>query len=139
MLVLLASHLPANEGEYPGLSVTQAWVKAPMPGMMMTAAYFELTNEGVEPITLIGVKTSFSKVSELHDMVMEEGVMQMRHADAGWVIKAGAQLSLTPGGKHAMLMGLHENLKVGQEVMIELNFAGIGWMPIMAQVSKMKP
>jgi len=134
LLVLTAAHASAGEALETKLSLVNAWVKRPMPGMMMTAGFVEITNLSDQPLALIGVRTAVSKVAELHAMEMVDGVMKMRYADQGWQIAVGETLALAPGGKHAMLMGLQEPLQSQQQVLLEFNFAGLGWITVNAEV-----
>jgi copper(I)-binding protein len=65
-------------------------------------------------------------MSELHDMVMVDKVMLMRFASDGWVITPGTILSLAPGGKHAMLMGVKSSVQDLSETLLEFNIVGLG-------------
>ncbi|HCH32653.1 MAG TPA: hypothetical protein DE045_06915 [Oceanospirillaceae bacterium] len=116
------------------LSLANAWIKKPMPGMMMTAGFVEITNLSDEPVVLIGVRTQVSKMAELHDMKMVDGVMKMRYAEHGWRIAVGETLTLAAGGKHAMLMGLQGPLQVQQQMQLEFNFESLGWVSVTAEV-----
>ena len=134
LLVLAAVHASAAEDLETKLSLVNAWVKQPMPGMMMTAGFVEITNLSDQAVVLIDVRTPASKVAELHAMKMVDGVMKMRFAQQGWRIAVGETLTLAPGGKHAMLMGLQELLQAQQQVLLEFNFADLGWVGVKAQV-----
>ena len=83
---------------------------------------------------MVAVRTSFSAHSELHSMIMVDNVMQMRKVADGWLIAPGAILTLSPGGKHAMLMGLKHTMKNQSEVTLEFNIEGIGWVAVPAEV-----
>ena len=134
LLVFVAASVCAEENLDSKLNLVNAWIKKPMPGMMMTAGFVEITNLSEQTIVLIDVRTPVSNVAELHGMKMVDGVMKMRYADNGWPIAVGETLSLAPGGKHAMLMGLQEALQTQQQVVLEFNFVGLGWITIKAQV-----
>lgn len=129
----------AGQAGVSGLSLTNAWVRMPVPGTTMTAAFVNINNQTDGELQLLGVRALFSKVAELHDMVMVDGVMQMRHAPDGWYITPGAILTLAKGGKHVMLMGLQRSLPLHQSVMLEFNFADFGWVAVAAQVEIQQP
>ena len=134
LLVLVALSANAGQALETKLSLANAWIKKPMPGMMMTAGFVDIANLSDQPLALIDVRTAVSKVAELHAMEMVDGVMRMRFAEQGWYIPVGETLTLAPGGKHAMLMGLKEPLQSQQQVLLEFNFAGLGWIAVDAQV-----
>ena len=67
-------------------------------------------------------------------MIMVDNVMQMRQVTDGWLIAPGSFLTLSPGGKHVMLMGLKQNMKNLSEVTLEFNIEGIGWVAVPADV-----
>ena len=56
---------------------------------------------------------------ELHTTRMENGLMKMEHL-AGIRIEAGKQARLAPGGNHIMIMGLHQPLTIGEDLVLEL-------------------
>ena len=134
LFVLTAVNASAGEALATNINLVDAWIKKPMPGMMMTAGFVEITNLSDNTLQLIDVRATLSKVAELHDMKMIDGVMKMRFAQQGWSIAAGETLALTPGGKHAMLMGLQQSLQTQQQVLLEFKFEGLGWMSVNAQV-----
>ncbi len=113
---------------------SNAWVKKPMPGMAMTAGFVDIKNLSGKDLKLVAVRTSVSKVAELHTMVMVDKVMQMRQIIDGWVIAPGQTLTLAPGGNHAMLMGIDADLKNKADVELEFNIEGIGWILVPAAV-----
>ena len=79
MLALLMAMLPlgttANQSLNEHLVFSNAWVKKPMPGMAMSAGYVDIENTSSADVRLIAVRISFSKMSELHNMVMVNKVM----------------------------------------------------------------
>jgi len=102
--------------------MTDAWVKSAESGM--SAAFGEIENEGTEEVTVVSATTEASSMLELHETLENEaGEMVMRQIDGGFVIPAGASLSLAPGGNHIMLMDLTAPLKAGEEVTFTLTFS----------------
>jgi copper(I)-binding protein len=136
LMVAWSVNVAAEQMTTKQVRFANAWVKAPMPGMRMTAGYVDIKNLTNNDLRLIGVRTSISAMSELHGMVMVNNVMQMRFASDGWVITPGTTLSLAPGGKHAMLMSINSNLQDLPEVQLEFNIEGLGWILVPAVVKK---
>jgi len=138
-LTVLSVTASANQAATDQVKFSNAWVKLPMPGMQMTAGFVDIENVTTSDVQLVAVRTSFSANSELHSMAMVNNVMQMRRAIDGWVITPGATLTLAPGGKHAMLMGLMNTLKNQSEVLLEFKIEGMGWVSVLAVVRPPKP
>ena len=138
-LTVLSVTASANQAATDQVKFSNAWVKLPMPGMQMTAGFVDIENVTTSDVQLVAVRTSFSASSELHSMAMVNNVMQMRRAIDGWVITPGATLTLAPGGKHAMLMGLMNTLKNQSEVLLEFKIEGMGWVSVLAVVRPPKP
>jgi len=138
-LTVLSVTASANQVITDQVKFSNAWVKLPMPGMQMTAGFVDIENVTTSDVQLVAVRTSFSASSELHSMAMVNNVMQMRRAIDGWVITPGATLTLAPGGKHAMLMGLMNTLKNQSEVLLEFKIEGMGWVSVLAAVRPPKP
>ena len=138
-LTVLSVTASANQAATDQVKFSNAWVKLPMPGMQMTAGFVDIENVTTSDVRLVAVRTSFSANSELHNMVMVNNVMQMRRAIDGWVITPGATLTLAPGGKHAMLMGLKHKVKNQSEVLLEFKIEGMDWVSVLAVVRPPKP
>jgi hypothetical protein len=130
LITSLSFNVAAHDLSIDQLVFSKAWVKAPMPGMQMTAGFVEIENKSDEDARLVAVKTNISKISELHTMMMVDNVMQMRQVKDGWVIPAGETLRLAPGGNHAMLMGVSGDLKGQTEVILEYEIEGLGWISV---------
>ena len=139
VMALLPIHLVVNASATDQILFSHTWVKMPMPGMQMSAGYVDIENTSTNDIKVIAVRTPFSKMAELHDMVMVNKVMQMRHASDGWVIAAGTSLSLAPGGKHVMLMGVKPLESNQSETILEFNIEGLGWVAVPAALKVSMP
>ena len=138
-MALLLIHLVANASGTDQFLFSDAWVKMPMPGMQMSAGYVDIKNKSLNDKKVIAVRTPFSKMAELHDMVMVNKVMQMRHASDGWVIATGTSLSLAPGGKHVMLIGVRPLESNQSETILEFNIEGLGWVSVPAILKASMP
>ena len=138
-LTVLSVTASANQAATDQVKFSNAWVKLPMPGMQMTAGFVDIENVTTSDVRLVAVRASFSANSELHNMAMVNNVMKMRRAIDGWVITPGATLTLAPGGKHAMLMGLKNKLKNKSEVLLEFKIEGMDWVSVLAVVRPPKP
>lgn len=83
--------------------VMDAWVRMPAAGQTTAAAYVTFVNPGDVDVALLGV-TSSTGEAELHETVADaDGVMRMQHRRDGFVVPAGGELVMAPGGIHVML------------------------------------
>ena len=101
------------------LTFENAWVKAAEKGM--TAAFGTLVNTTGAEVTVVSAATPVSPMVELHEIAGTGGQTEMKEKDGGFVIPAGGELELKPGGYHIMLMGLRQKLEPGGEVAFTLN------------------
>lgn len=102
------------------VTVKDAWIRGIAPGQRATGAFMQLASPA--DATLVAVATPVAKVSEIHTMSMDNGVMRMRAIDA-LPVPAGKAVELKPGGYHLMLMDLQQPLADGATVPLTLTFA----------------
>jgi len=87
------------------------------------AVYFMLTNGTAMDDQLLSAESNVSTSTEFHETVNDNNVMRMEARPDGFPLPAGESLLLDPGGKHIMLVGLHEPLAEGDSFTITLTFA----------------
>jgi len=119
LTILLAACGFAGDGT---LQVKDAWAR---PGLAdgNSAAFFIIDNPGVDD-TLLSVSSDVAGAVEMHQTSMEDGVMQMNQQENVPVPKG--KTTFEPGGMHVMLIGLKNDLTVGDSFDITLNFATAG-------------
>ncbi|MFO7646576.1 copper chaperone PCu(A)C [Halomonas campaniensis] len=101
------------------LSVEEAQVRAVPPVSTTSAAFMVLHNGGEADLAVVDARSPAARVTELHNHVDVDGVMQMRRVDEIGV-PAGGSTELAPGGLHLMLIDLVAPLQEGEEVEITL-------------------
>ncbi|MBU0918022.1 MAG: copper chaperone PCu(A)C [Gammaproteobacteria bacterium] len=99
------------------VAVSDAWVRATVPGQQATGMFANLTAK--QDSKLVGGSSPVAGTVEVHEMKMEGDVMKMR-AVASLPLPAGQAVSLKPGSYHIMLMGLKKPLPDGSTVPIKL-------------------
>jgi len=104
----------------PAVQVTQAWARSTVPGQTASGVFAHLKAPG--DMRLVGVSTPAAGVAQIHERKMVGDVMQMREMAGGLALPAGADVALGPGGAHIMLLQLHQALKVGAKLPLELRF-----------------
>lgn len=105
------------------VTITDPWVKATEDGMHMTGAFGTLANTTGEDIHVVGVTSPVTDRAELHEMVDQGGTPVMAEMPDGFVVEAGSEFVLEPGGNHLMLMNLQDPIEAGEEVEFSLEFA----------------
>ena len=133
-LVFAASFAEAMGARPSALHVVRPWARATAPGQPSAAVYLTIDNQGSTADRLIGVSSPVADTATLHAMSMQGDVMQMREAD-NVTVAAGASVAMKPGsGFHIMLTGLHQPLKVGQPIALQLRFRQAGALRVMVEV-----
>jgi hypothetical protein len=99
-----------------------------------SAIYMVLANGGAEADSLVAAKAGVSNAVEIHETVMEGDVMRMQQVEGGIQVPAGGQAELKPGGYHVMLIGLTQDLAVGDKFPVTLEFASGATLEVEAEV-----
>ncbi len=105
-------------------------VRATIGTMPTSAAYLSITSPGPDGDRLLNVVSDLAGKTELHTMIMDNGIMRMRQIEGGIEIPAGKTVYLAPGGTHIMLMGLTAPLQAGTSYSLSLIFAKAGTVPV---------
>lgn len=139
LLILLAAFLtiaaPALAHDYMlgDIHIVKPWSR-PLPAVSKNgAAYMTLTIKGSTPDRLVSVTTPAAKKAELHNHIMEGGMMKMRPVEAV-EISPGTPSVLKPGGLHVMLMGLTEPFVEGKSYPLTLEFERAGSIEVKVMI-----
>lgn len=105
------------------VTAAAAWLRSTVAGQQTTAAYVELSvSVNVrESVRLLGASTPLAGTTELHQMMMDGGVMKMRRLSF-LELPAGKTLALRPGSYHFMLLDLKRPLQPGEHIPLSLYF-----------------
>lgn len=125
-------HVSAQAETHP-VKVHEPFVRLLPPAQPNTAAFMVLENAGEQDLALVRAESEASRVVELHDHLMIDGMMRMREVER-IDLPAGARIELKPGGLHVMLIGLPAPLQQGQKVPITLVFDDDSRVEIHARV-----
>jgi hypothetical protein len=102
------------------VNVQGAWVRATVQGQKASGAFMTLTAK--TDTKLVGVSTSVAGLAQVHEMKMDNNVMQMRALPDGLPLPAGKAVALQPGGFHVMLMDLKLPLQKDTTIPLTLRF-----------------
>lgn len=97
------------------------------------SVFLTLVNDTLEPERLLQAHADVAETIEIHETTIVDEVMHMRpvpHVE----ISAGAEVMLKPGSFHIMLIGLLQDLKVGDRFDVTLTFEKSGPMTVEAKV-----
>ena len=108
--ILLACNIFANN-----IVISDAYVRAVPPNLKSSASFMKITNNSNKSISLMSVDSDIAKDVELHEHIMNNGMMKMQQV-THINIPANSTIVLKPGGLHVMLIGLNKKLKVGDKV-----------------------
>jgi len=94
--------LACSEAQAP-LTASDVIVTRTVPGMPMSAGYFNLTNNTGEVISISRVASPEFGSVQMHETIIEDEVARMA-ALKMLTLQPGETVSFEPGGKHLMLM-----------------------------------
>jgi len=96
--------------------------------------FVTLSNPGPAPDRLIAASSPLAERIEIHQTLMQDGVMKMRAQPDGVALPVGGTVALAPGGLHLMLFGLRQLLVEGQTLPVTLRFERAGSVEVRFKV-----
>jgi copper(I)-binding protein len=105
--------------------VDKVWARETFAMARSGAAYASFSNPSDTDIVLVAavIDESVAGMVELHETNMVNGMMRMQELEEGIVIAPSKTVSMEPGGKHFMIMGLSGPLIAGNQFSLTLEFA----------------
>ena len=103
-----------------GIEIHTPWARPAAQGDN-EAVYFELHNHGSTTDELTSASCDIAEATEIHESKMNGDVMEMNKMDS-LPIDAYDEIQFAPGGYHIMLVGLKQEVKVGDEITVVLHF-----------------
>jgi copper(I)-binding protein len=119
------------------ITVEQPWARATPTGAKTGAVYMTLDNKSGAADRLTGASSDVADKLQIHEMKVENGVMQMRVVLDGLPIPAGGSVVLKPGSYHVMLIGLKKPLTAGENIPLTLTFEKAGNISVTVPVQAM--
>ena len=107
------------------IRIANAWAREAPLSAGVSAVYLSLVNTQPHDDTLLSVTTSAAKRAEVHETSIDDGIAHMRPIPA-LRIPANSTVSLSPAGKHIMLLELARPLRRGSTLTLSLSFAHAG-------------
>jgi copper(I)-binding protein len=138
-IFLFASNLvfPQQEtADKQTISIGDPWIRPSAKGSN-TALFFEVSNKGEKPDTLLSAKFEFAEIVEVHETYKKsEDVMGMRPVKYV-VIPPKSSVKFKPRDLHIMLISLNKDLRQGEKYDAVLFFKNAGEIKINAIVRDM--
>ncbi len=100
------------------VQLLEGWTRSPPPGVDRLAIYGRLVNEGGVPVVLSNLELAGAARVMLHETVMDEGQMRMRHIDP-IELSPSKSLMMRPQGPHLMVIGLERSPQAGETLTIK--------------------
>ena len=119
------------------ITVEQPWARATSSGAKTGAVYMTLDNKSGTADRLTGASSDVADKLQIHEMKVENGVMQMRQIAGGLAIPANGSVVLKPGSYHVMLIGLKKPLTPGDKFPLTLSFEKAGNISVTIPVQAM--
>ena len=104
------------------VEIDGAYARASIPNVPNSAAFFVIKNNSDKDIAITSANSDIAEKNELHTHIKENKMIKMMKIEK-LVVPAKSSLELKSGSDHIMLMGLKKELKVGDEINLELSFS----------------
>jgi len=121
-IIILAVNFAVQATEVDNITVSDAYIRASIPGTIHSSAYLRINNHAEKPISLVSVSSKISSRIEMHNHVMENDMMHMEQIHR-IDIAANSEVLLQPHGMHLMFFNLTEQLTAGDIIEITLHFS----------------
>jgi periplasmic copper chaperone A len=108
------------------LVLYNAFTRAMPPTARAGGGFVAIANTGTEDDRLVSAASPSAPVVQLHNMIMDNGVMIMREFENGIEIPAGMVTMLQPGGMHVMFIDAPKPFAEGETVKVTLTFEKAG-------------
>ena len=132
-LALMATPALAADYDAGPIHVAAPWARATARPGATGGGFMAITNRGPAPDRLTAMACADATSTELHRTVAQNGVMRMLPVE-GLDLPPGKTVVLSPGGLHAMLIGLGRTLSPGQTTACTLTFAHAGTLAVQLDV-----
>ena len=109
LLVIAQAAVSADAltAEATDVALSNARVRALIPGQDTTVGYFDVTNSGTTDVVLVAARGEGVRVIEMHTIVVDGDMVRMRRLERV-VVPAGETIQFKSGGHHLMLSGIAE-------------------------------
>jgi copper(I)-binding protein len=118
------------------LTIQDAWGRPALTGNN-AAAYFVINNPLSEPDRLVDATSKIAEFTEIHLSQMQDGKMMMQ-LQAYVDIPANSRIEFKPKDFHIMFINLSNDLNMGDEYSLTLEFEKAGSITVIVPVKEME-
>ncbi len=136
-LVAITTVAAAYDYTKGALKIDHPWSRATPHGAQVAGGYLMIENKGPNADRLVSATSEIADRVEIHEMVVQDGIMKMRPLARGLEIKPGATAKFEPGGFHIMFTNLKRPLKEGEKFKGTLVFEKAGSLDVEFNVEAM--
>ncbi|ANQ24308.1 copper resistance protein CopZ [Vibrio natriegens] len=115
----------AHEYEAGQIHIDHPWSREAPPNAPVIGGFLQLNNHGEKEDALIAAESPIAARIELHNHIMEDGVMKMVKVSEISVPAKGT-VALEPGSFHLMIFNPNQTLKEGDRFPMTLTFKNAG-------------
>lgn len=126
----------AGKTQEPAVRIQNAWCRQTPNGAKTGACYATITAASSD--RLMSVATPAAAATQIHEMVMEDGMGRMREIEDGLALPAGQAVAMS-GTRHLMLLGLTQPMTAGTAVPLTFGFENSEPVTVNAQVLTAPP
>ncbi len=136
-LILFTLSASAEDYKLGALTIEQPWSRATPVGAKVAGGYMIIHNHGKTDDRLISFTTEIAGKHEIHEMTIQDNVMQMRQLAQGIVIPAEGEITLKPGSYHLMFIDLKKAITAGETFKATLVFEKAGRIDVLFAIQAM--
>ncbi|NNF66142.1 MAG: copper chaperone PCu(A)C [Gammaproteobacteria bacterium] len=122
----------------PAVLIEDAWIRTPLPGMNMTAAYFVIRNPTDSTVTVVGASSDAYDDVTIHESRVVNGVSEMIRMRS-LSVAAGDTVRFKPGGLHIMMSEPVRQLAAGEQARLMIELSDGNKLSTTAMVSDQAP
>ena len=122
----LTAPMTGGQAEKSHIHIYNAWAKStPTKVFPNGVAYAFIQNKSDSDDSILSVTSNIARVTEVHEMLEEDGIMSMRHRPQ-LAVPAGQTVRMGPGGLHFMLLDITKTMDEGHSVPLTITFEKAG-------------
>ena len=118
-----------------GVNVLEPYARSAVQVQRNSAVFMRLQNSSKQKAVVVAASSPVAENVELHTHINDRGVMRMRRIPE-IVVPPMQATELKPGGLHIMLLGLRQDLVIGQSIPVTLVFSDSSQQSLLAPVRK---
>ena len=121
VFIFAATLLLSACGTEKDIEVHSPWMRPAAQGEN-EAVYFVIHNHSSNANELVGISSEIAEAVEIHESTMTHGDVMQMDMLSSVPLGANGDVEFAPGGLHVMLVGLKQDIEVGDKIELVLHF-----------------